>query len=247
MAALCGIALVFGGAVHTAKAGEWDKLTTLTVTEPIQVTDTYLEPGTYVFKLADLPGDRHVVQIFNSDQSRIINTVMAIPNYRLEPTGNSRFQFWETPPGTARALRAWFYPGDNFGQEFRYPRNLHQIAMASQPAVTVSQMANPESTSAATQPAPSPAPTPLAETNAPVASDEQSQSDGAVEMAQNTAPQAPASDQVPDQPAAPMPTDTQLPKTASPYPAIGLAGVLSLGLYGFVTTRRRALEATRPE
>ena len=54
MAALCGIALVFGGAVHTAKAGEWDKLTIVTVKEPIQVTDTYLEPGTYVFKLADL-------------------------------------------------------------------------------------------------------------------------------------------------------------------------------------------------
>ena len=66
-------------------------------------------------------------------------------------------------------------------------------------------------------------------------------------MAQNTAPQAPASDQVSDHAAAPAPAETQLPKTASPYPAIGLAGVLSLGLYGFVTTRRRALEAARPE
>ena len=48
---------------------------------------------------------------------------MAIPNYRMEPTGHSQFTFYETPPGTARAMRAWFYPGDNFGQHFVYPQD----------------------------------------------------------------------------------------------------------------------------
>ena len=32
------------------------------------------------------------------------------------------FQYWEVPAGQPRALRAWFYPGDNFGQEFAYPK-----------------------------------------------------------------------------------------------------------------------------
>src|SRR5262249_23540157 len=102
---------------------------------PIQVTDTYLEPGTYVFKLANSSSDRHIVQIFNADQNHLISTIMAIPNYRLQPTGNSRFMFWETPAGSARALRAWFYPGDNFGQEFRYPKHLREIAAVTRTEV----------------------------------------------------------------------------------------------------------------
>ena len=95
-----------------ARADEWDKLTKLTVNQPIQVQDKVLEPGQYVFKLAESSSNRHIVQIFNSDQSQIIDTILAIPNYRLRPEGNSRFLFYETPPGAARALHAWFYPGD---------------------------------------------------------------------------------------------------------------------------------------
>src|SRR5579862_8163938 len=114
-----------------AQADQWDKRTILTVDQPIQVTETLLEPGQYVLKLANSDSDRHIVQIFNSDQTRIIDTVLAIPNYRLEPTGHSRFAFWETPPGSAKALRAWFYPGDNFGQEFRYPRHLAMLTTAA--------------------------------------------------------------------------------------------------------------------
>src|SRR6185437_2185820 len=29
-------------------------------------------------------------------------------------------QYWEVPAGQPKAMRAWFYPGDNFGQEFAY-------------------------------------------------------------------------------------------------------------------------------
>ena len=116
---MCGIALAAGVITYRAQADEWNKKTIITIDQPIQVTDTYLEPGTYVMKLANSSSDRHIVQIYNRDENHLIDTVMAMPNYRLQPTGNSRFMFWETPAGSARALRAWFYPGDNFGQEFR--------------------------------------------------------------------------------------------------------------------------------
>ena len=142
--ALCGAALALSAVMFHAKADEWDKRTVLTVDQPIQVTDTYLPAGTYVFKLATLSSERHVVQIFNADESHIVNTILAIPNYRLQPTGNSRFLFWETPPGNAKALRAWFYPGDNFGQEFTYPKHLHQLVALNTSA-----------------PAPAPVPAPL--------------------------------------------------------------------------------------
>src|SRR5580692_4471384 len=82
-----------------AQADQWDKKTVLTIDQPMQVRETLLQPGKYVFKLLDSNSDRHIVQIFNADQTHLINTILAIPNYRLEPTGGSRFVMWETPAG----------------------------------------------------------------------------------------------------------------------------------------------------
>src|ERR1700685_1991910 len=106
----------------SARADEWNKKTVMTVSEPIQVPNKVLPAGTYVIKLLDSPSDRHIVQIFNADETQLQTTILAIPNYRIQPTGKTVFSFWETPPGQPKALRAWFYPGDNFGQEFAYPK-----------------------------------------------------------------------------------------------------------------------------
>jgi len=228
VAAVCGVGLAMGVVVYRAQADEWDKKTILTVNQPIQVRDKLLQPGTYVFKLLNSQSDRHIVQIFNGDQSRIIDTVLAIPNYRLEPTGDSRFAFWETPPGNAKALRAWFYPGDNYGQEFPYPKHLIQLealvitappapvsepatAEPAQPETPVTQPAEPQSMTQ--EPQPEPTPVAVAEAAPP--------------------PQAPA----PPPPAEQTPPEN-LPKTASPYPLIGLCGLFSLGLYGLLRLKR---------
>jgi hypothetical protein len=224
------VVFIAGLAMPCARADQWDKKTILTVDQPIQVQERLLEPGQYVFKLLDSNSDRHIVQIFNGDQTQIIDTVLALPNYRLRPTGNSRFAFWETPPGSARALRAWFYPGDNFGQEFQYPK---QLAMLT--------------TAAATTPAPPPAPsaavTPQPET--PQATQPESMTQATQEekqpeeMAQNAPPQTPE----PQTPAPAMneqATPKELPKSGSPYPLIGLSGLLSLGLYRLLRLSRSA-------
>jgi hypothetical protein len=150
----------------TTRADVWNKKSILTISEPIQVSKIVLDPGTYVIKLADSSSDRHIVQIFNQDETHLITTVLAIPNYRLQPTGKTRFNFWETPAGQPAALRAWFYPGDNFGQEFVYPRSIaSQIAIpegspepaaATEPAAVEPQPAEPP----ATTPEPTSAPPP---------------------------------------------------------------------------------------
>jgi hypothetical protein len=119
-AAVCLGAMTFA---PNAMADQWNKRTIITVGEPIQVPGKVLQPGKYVMKLMDSPSNRHIVQIFNEDESQLQTTVLAIPNYRLQPTGDTEFQWWETPAGQPRAMRAWFYPGDNFGQEFAYPKN----------------------------------------------------------------------------------------------------------------------------
>ena len=231
-AVLCGATLAVSLFTYHAKADEWDKKTTLTVDQPIQITDTYLDPGTYVLKLDRSPSDRHIVRIYNAEENHLYNTVLAIPNYRIQPTGNTRFTFWETPAGTPRALRAWFYPGDNFGQEFPYPKHLRQLAVAAPaPALPAPPPPAPETKSVEPE---TPAPqAPVAET-AP-------QKQEPVEVAQNTPPPAPPTPPAPEATPAPAPTTSQpaeLPKTASPYPLIGLAGLFSVALYGLLRAKR---------
>ncbi len=205
---LLGIALAPG-----ARADEWNKMTVMTVNEPIQVPNKVLPAGTYVIKLLDSPSDRHIVQIFDKDQQHLQTTILAIPNYRIQPTGKTVFTFWETPPGQPKALRAWFYPGDNFGQEFAYPKSA---------AVQIAAVAHePVPTTEATQPQ-----------QLPQAEVTQTQPEPQQEVAQNTPPPAPAPEP------APAPAPQELPKTASPYPLIGLAGILSLGLFALVRAFR---------
>src|ERR1700746_959851 len=107
--------------VPNARADEWDKKTTLTFNEPVQVPGTTLSAGTYVFKLADT-SDRTIVQIWNKDETRLITTILAIADYRAKTPDETIVSFDERPTGQPEALKAWFYPGDNFGVEFVYPK-----------------------------------------------------------------------------------------------------------------------------
>jgi hypothetical protein len=106
-----------------ARADEWNKQTFLTFSGPVQVPGATLPAGTYQFKLADLQGNRHVVQIFDKDGTKLYTTILAIPDQRLEPTDKPVVMFGETPAGTPAAIKAWFYPGDTIGDEFVYPRS----------------------------------------------------------------------------------------------------------------------------
>jgi len=227
--ALCGFALAIGIFATPSRADEWDKRTVVTVNQPIQVRETLLQPGTYVFKLLNSSSDRHVVQIFNSDQSHIINTVLAVPTERRmeQITGTTDLTFWETPAGYAKALRDWYYPGDSIGQEFTYPKKLSPVETA---AVT---MPTPPSTVA-------PPPEPQAPVQQPeVQSETQPMNTEPVrepEVPEAAAPPAPTP--TPEPAPAPAEQPSTLPKTASPYPLIGLSGLLSLGLYSLTRLKR---------
>jgi LPXTG-motif cell wall-anchored protein len=118
------------GAVFTpsAKADDWNNKTVMTFSGPVEIPGVHqqgwgvLPAGTYVFKLLDSQSDRHIVQIFSEDQKTVIATILAIPNYRLKATSKTVITFSERPAGEPEALRAWFYPGKNWGEEFVYPK-----------------------------------------------------------------------------------------------------------------------------
>ncbi len=215
--AVTGIGLLGTSFVPQAHADSWFKMTVVTVNEPIIAGDKVLDPGTYVWKLLDSQSNRHVVQIFDKDRRHLEETILAVPNYRLQPSGKTQFSFWETPPGVPKAVRAWFYPGDNFGQEFTYPKKLVAQLASAAPVPVPMNYSEPEpapSPAPEAQPAPAPEPPPAAPQPQPQA-----------------APQAAA---------APEPVQPQtLPHTASFNPLIGLLGLTSLGLAGLLTFAAR--------
>jgi len=119
---LCLVALAVMLFSSNAKADTWNKATKITFSEPVEVSGTVLQSGTYWFQLMDSPSDRNILQIWNANRTRLITTILAIPNYRLQPTGETVIKFAERPVGTPEAVKAWFYPGASFGQEFVYPK-----------------------------------------------------------------------------------------------------------------------------
>ena len=225
----CLVLLASAGLSTPARADQWDKKTIMTISEPVQVPNRVLDPGTYVFKLLDSPADRHVVQIFDKDGLHLVTTILAIPNYRLRPTGKTEFAFWETPAGQPRAMRAWFYPGDNFGQEFAYPKAMSSQIAESNGNVSVPVEAAPVASTTtpepqpAVQPAPEPAPEP--QTTAAVTPEPKPEPEPAVAQSR---PVEPSTTPV-----------RELPHTASYYPAILLAGLLSLVAFAIMTVRTK--------
>ena len=115
-------ALAFAGGIFTIQAQTFNQKTSITFNHPVGIPGKVLPAGTYTFQLAETSTYRHVVQIFNEAGTQLITTILAVPDYRLKATGETVTEFRERPAGTAPALRAWFYPGDNFGQEFVYPK-----------------------------------------------------------------------------------------------------------------------------
>src|SRR6266446_7760390 len=103
-----------------ARADQWDKKTIVTFNESVEIPGQVLPAGTYLFKLADSPSNRHIVQIWNADQNEILATIMTVPKTRFEAPDDSMFEFDERPSGSAPALKVWFYPGDTTGEEFVY-------------------------------------------------------------------------------------------------------------------------------
>jgi hypothetical protein len=126
----------------SASADEWNKKTTVTFSQPVEVpgTDAQVLPaGTYVFQLVDSLSDRHIVRITNVRGDHVYTTILAIPNYRLRITDRTVMTFSERGEGQPEALHAWFYPGQDWGEEFVYPKSkaIQLAKLVNQPVLYV--------------------------------------------------------------------------------------------------------------
>jgi hypothetical protein len=212
--------------VSSARADNWNRKTVITFSAPIEVPGVgqhNLPAGTYVFKILDSQSDRHIVQIFNKDETQVLTTILAIPNYRLKTTDKTVITFRERPTGEPEALRAWFYPGHEWGEEFVYakPRAIELAKEANTPVLaTRLELATAPIEALKTAPVEAVAPT-----------------GEPVELAQVVEPPPAAANQ-PDTVA-----DNQLlPKSASPLPLIALIGLLTIAAgFGLSAFSKRAV------
>ena len=200
--------IVFAGVVAIqAQAQTFNKRTTVTFNQPVAVPGQVLPAGTYTFTILDSFGIRNIVQIWNEDKTNLIATILAIPNYRLEPTGETVIEFSERPANQPQALKAWFYPGHGYGIEFVYPkREAIQIAQASNEVV----------------PAETIEPTPSTLKTVPLIAVTPEQKEEPIAEAIQTTPAAKTAE--------PVAVAKELPRTASLTPLIALLGALSLAI-----------------
>jgi hypothetical protein len=215
------LALAFFGAIVASgvQADDWNKKTVITFSEPIEIPGQILPAGTYTIKLVNIDTERHVVQFLDESGIHVIATVLAINNWRLKPTGKTVVRFAERAGDNPEAIKAWFYPGDNFGQEFVYPKQRAiELAVAEKepiPAIAADT-------------------TPADLTTASVVAVTPEREEVPVAQVFAATPETP----VVAQTAAPAPVEVAqtLPKTASSVPLIVLLGLASLGC-GFVVKR----------
>jgi hypothetical protein len=201
----------------TASAQPWNKRTTVSFSAPVEIPGAgaqVLPAGTYVFRLLDSLSDRNIVQIFNKDESHVYATILAIPNYRLKATDKTVMTFAERAVGNPQAIRAWFYPGDNWGQEFVYPKTkaVELAKITKRPVIYIpdeiaANIVAPVTT--ATEPPV------IALKEAPLKAVQPTGED--IEVAEVVVPP-------------PVQTAAHLPKTASNLPLLALMGLLALSL-----------------
>ena len=208
---IMGAALA-GATAQLARADDWDQKTVFTFSVPVEIPDQVLPAGTYVFKLADSPSNRNIVQVFNEEQNHLYGTFLAIPDYRLDVTDKTVITFDERPAGSPEAVKAWFYPGEHYGHDFVYPKvkpvelaQADELPASPTPAEPESPAGNQEPPISAGLASPPPAPAAEPETVEVVEIETTT-----VEFESSAEPR-------------------QLPQTASLLPLIGIFGLLSLG------------------
>src|SRR5205085_872547 len=135
--------LLFELAAH---ADESNQATTITFSQPIQISGQILPAGTYSFKLLDSNSDPNVVEIFNSDQTHLYATLQTVATEREDPTGDTALTLAEQGAGRPDALLKWFYPGRETGHEFVYSEQQEkQLAQDTQQTIVANQPTNANS------------------------------------------------------------------------------------------------------
>jgi hypothetical protein len=218
------------------------KKTTLTVGVLTQLPGTTLAAGNYVFRQSGEQSGWDIVQVYNSDQSSLVTTLLAYPNPNLVANGQAFLVYPQSTDNQTQIMEAFFFDGDPMAQQLAYPqKTADAIGAANHVRVP---------TTGSSDAYPSSLPLAASSWSAPVnpgeaasaAAQTQSSPESATQPAQDPQPapdpQAAKNANAPSAPSATTAKSEPLPQTASPLPLIGLIGLLAV--VGIVVLRRIA-------
>jgi len=177
-----------------------------------------LPAGEYIFAMADTGTSHHVVRVTDITGKTVHSMVLTMPDYRLNATSKTVMYLGERPAGSPAAIKSWFYPGDTSGERFIYPKARAQALAAEVNQPVPSRVAEGPITANETVQVQTPQKTEVAY-NAKVFEPVDARDTAGVEGEPVQVAAAGGGTQA----------RAELPRTASPVYAVGLAGLLLLG------------------
>ena len=103
--------------------GPIDEMTRVTFNSPVELPGIVLPAGTYIFRLPDREGARHVLQVLSADRSTVYAMLQGIERTRAESSDTVIATFKEGSSSAPPAIRTWFFADDPVGFEFMYPKD----------------------------------------------------------------------------------------------------------------------------
>src|SRR5829696_3591422 len=101
----CSAAVLALGLATAAHADEWNKLTLLTFSGPVDMPGVTLPAGTYRFELADPSSGRRVIKVADKDNTKSYGIFLSVANQRMEPADKPIVMFQEAPAGAPQAVK----------------------------------------------------------------------------------------------------------------------------------------------
>ena len=146
------------------------RTTKLTISEPTEISGTVLQPGNYMIRVRDFKAGKIQVQVTDETDKTVFATVTAMRMRRNLDTNQQQEEQTEFTYTTANghpALHTWFYPGDEWGEEFTTGQATWSTETAAGTVTETPMPAETKTVEVAQTPAPAPAPALVAENNAP--------------------------------------------------------------------------------
>ena len=109
--------------------------TIMTFSSAVELPGMRLEPGTYVFRMAD-NASRNVIQVLDKDEKEMLGQWLFVSAERPEVSGDTVVTFRETSAASTPAVQYWYYPGEKIGKEFIYPKD-QALRIAQRTGATV--------------------------------------------------------------------------------------------------------------
>lgn len=118
--ACAGALLISAAGAPAVQAQTIDERSVFSFSEPVHIPGKVLEPGRYMFRIADWDTGRRVVQVLSEDMTQVHGLVFTDRVLRANAPATPEVSLGEAPEGEPRSISTWWVAGDPYGRSFLY-------------------------------------------------------------------------------------------------------------------------------